>query len=175
MIRVIFAAIMVAAAFFSLESAFAEPVTFTAKLSSDAQGQQNASSGTGSATVVIDQTTHTLQISVTFAGLQSPTTAAHIHCLCTEPPGAQTTSAATQVPTFPGFPLGVTGGTYSSTFDTSVAGTYSPRFLAATGGTAASSEAALFAGMLAGQTYLNIHTVGTERLGEIRGFLQRAK
>lgn len=173
--RIIFIAAMFMASCLSVELASADPVTFTAKLSSDAQGQQNASSGTGSATVVIDPTTHALQISVTFAGLQSPTTAAHIHCLCTEPPGAQTTNAATQVPTFPGFPMGVTSGTYSGTFDTSAAGTYSPRFIAATGGTAASAEAALFAGMLAGQTYLNIHTVGTERFGEIRGFLQRAK
>jgi hypothetical protein len=159
----------------SSEAALAEPVTFTAELSSDAKGQQNASSGTGSATVVIDPAAHILQVSITFAGLQSPTTAAHIHCLCTEPPGAQTTNAATLVPTFPGFPLGVTSGTYSRTFDTSTADTYSSRFLAASGGTAVSAEAALIAGMLAGQTYLNVHTVGTERFGEIRGFLQRAK
>jgi len=162
--RVVFVAMMLIAPILSLESAFADPVTFTAKLSSEAQGQQNASPGTGSATVVMDTTTHTLQVSVSFAGLQSTTTAAHIHCLCTEPSGAQATNAVTQVPTFPGlvFPLGVTSGTYS------------PRFLAATGGTAASAEAALFAGMLAGQAYLNIHTVGTGRFGEIRGFLQRA-
>jgi hypothetical protein len=172
--RVVFVAMILIAPFLSLESAFADPVTFTAKLSSEAQGQQNASSGTGSATVVMDTTTHTLQVSVSFAGLQSTTTAAHIHCLCTEPPGAQATNAATQLPTFPGFPLGVTSGTYSGTLDTSLAGTYSPRFLAATGGTASTAEAALLAGMFAGQAYVNIHTVGTERFGEIRGFLQRA-
>lgn len=172
--RVVFLAMILIAPFLSLESAFADPVTFTAKLSSEAQGQQNASPGTGSATVVMDTTTHTLQVSVSFAGLQSTTTAAHIHCLCTAPPGDQATWAATQLPTFPGFPLGVTSGTYSGTLDTSLAGTYSPRFLVATGGTAAAAEAALFAGLLAGQAYLNIHTVGTERFGEIRGFLQRA-
>jgi hypothetical protein len=165
---------MLIAPFFSLESAFADPVTFTAKLSSEAQGQQNASPGTGSAKVVMDTTTHTLQVSMSFAGLENTTNAAHIHCLCTEPPGAQATSAATQVPTFAGFPMGVTSGTYSGTLDTSQAGAYSPRFLAATGGTPASAEAALMAGMLAGQAYLNIHTAGTERFGEIRGFLVRA-
>ncbi len=174
MTRVIFAITIFMAPFFLLGFAFADPVTFTAKLSSDARGQQNASAGTGSATIVIDPAAHSLQISVTFAGLQSPTTAAHLHCLCTEPPGAQATSAATQVPTFPGFPVGVTSGTYSGTFDTSLAGTYSPRFLAATGGTAANAEAALFTGMSAGQAYLNIHTIGTERFGEIRGFLGKA-
>ena len=175
MTRLVFIAFAGMALLVSLESALAEPVMFTAKLSSDAQGEQKPSSGTGSATVVIDAAAHTLQVSVTFAGLQSPTTAAHIHCLCTEPPGAQTTNAATLVPTFPEFPLGVTSGTYSGAFDTSKADTYSPRFLKASGGTAASAEAALFSGMSAGQTYLNVHTVGTERLGEIRGFLQKAK
>ena len=159
----------------SFELAFAEPVTFTAQLGSDAQGEQNASSATGSATVVIDAAAHTLQVSIMFAGLQNPSTAAHIHCLCTEPPGSRTTNAATVVPTFPGFPLGVASGAYSGTFDTLQADTYSPRFLKASGGTAATAEAALFSGMLAGQTYLNVHTVGSERFGEIRGFLQRAK
>ena len=64
--RVIFVAVMLIAPILSLESAFADPVTFTAKLSSEAQGQQNASPGTGSATVVMDTTTHTLQVSVSF-------------------------------------------------------------------------------------------------------------
>ena len=167
-------AMMLIAPFLSLGCAFADPVTFTAKLSSEAQGQQNASPGTGSAKVVMDTTTHTLQVSVSFDGLQSPTTAAHIHCLCTEPPGTHATNAATQVPTFPGFPLDLTSGTYTGKLDTSLAGAYSPRFFTATGETAASAEAALFTGMLAGQAYFNIHTVGTERFGEIRGFLQRA-
>ena len=166
--RVVFLAVILIAPFLSLESAFADPLSFTAKLSGE------ASPGTGSATVVMDTTTHTLQVSVSFAGLQSTTTAAHIHCLCTAPPGDQVTYAATQLPTFPGFPLNVTSGTYSGTLDTSLVGTYSPRFLAGSGGTAATAEPALLAGMLAGQAYLNIHTVGTERLGEIRGTLQKA-
>ena len=172
--RNLYLAMLIIAVLIPAQRSFADPITFTAKLSSEAQGQQNASPGTGSATVVMDTTTHTLQVSVSFAGLQSTTTAAHIHCLCTEPPGAQATNAATQVPTFPGFPSGVTSGTYSGALDTSLTGTYSPRFLAATGGTATSAEAALFAGMLAGQAYLNIHTVGTGGVGEIRGFLQGA-
>ena len=71
--RVVFVAMMLIAPILSLESAFADPVTFTAKLSSEAQGQQNASPGTGSATVVMDTTPHTLQVSVPFAGLQSTT------------------------------------------------------------------------------------------------------
>ena len=35
---------------------------------------------------------------------------------------------------------------------------YNPSFVSANGGTALSAEAALFAGIMADQTYLNIHT-----------------
>ena len=78
---------------------------------------------------------------------------------------------ATTVPTFPGFPLGVTTGTYLMTFDLTVASTYNPAFITAHGGTVAGAEAALIAGFSAGQTYLNIHTAQFPT-GEIRGQLQ---
>ena len=155
------------------QHSFAEPTTFTASLSGAAQSPKSASAGTGLATVIVDPAAHTLQISISFTGLQSKTTASHIHCLCTAPPGAEVTNAATQLPTFAGFPLDVTSGTYSNTLDTTLLTTFSPSFLAATGGTAASAEAALIAGMLAGTAYLNIHTDQSPR-GEIRGFLRRA-
>ena len=77
---------------------------------------------------------------------------------------------ATAVPSFPGFPLGVTSGSFDNTFNTSVDATYNPAFISANGGTAASAEAILFAGMVAGQSYLNIHTTQFPG-GEIRGFL----
>ena len=157
------------------QHSFAEPITFTASLSGAAQSPQNASLATGLATVIVDPAAHTLQISVSFTGLQGKTTAtaSHIHCLCTAPPGAEVTFAATQVPTFVGFPLDVTSGTYSNTLDMTLLTAFSPSFLAATGGTAASADAALLAGMLAGTAYLNIHTDQFPR-GEIRGFLRRA-
>jgi len=47
---------------------------------------------------------------------------------------------------------------------------YNPAFVTANGGTAASAEAALLAGMVAQDSYLNIHTT-TFPSGEIRGFL----
>jgi hypothetical protein len=47
---------------------------------------------------------------------------------------------------------------------------YNPAFITAHGGTAATAEAALIAGMLGGQSYLNIHTTGNPT-GEIRGQL----
>jgi hypothetical protein len=77
---------------------------------------------------------------------------------------------ATAVPTFPDFPLGVTEGSYSRTFDLTLASTYNPAFITAHGGTAATAEAALIAGMLAEKSYLNIHSTAFPS-GEIRGFL----
>jgi hypothetical protein len=77
---------------------------------------------------------------------------------------------ATQTPTFGGFPLGVTSGTYDMTFDLTDPITYNPAFVAANGGTVEGAEAALLAGLAAGEAYLNIHTTVVPG-GEIRGFL----
>ena len=77
---------------------------------------------------------------------------------------------ATAVPTFPGFPLGVTTGTYLQTFDLTVASTYNPAFITAHGGTVSGAMAAFIAGLTSGQTYLNIHTSQFPG-GEIRGQL----
>jgi len=99
--------------------------------------------------------------------LTTPNTAAHIHC-CVAPPG--NTGVATTVPTFTGFPGGVTAGTYSHSFNMLDASSYNPTFITSHGGTVATAEAALLAGMRAGQSYLNIHTMQFTG-GEIRGFL----
>jgi hypothetical protein len=64
----------------------------------------------------------------------------------------------------------VTSGTYSHTFDMTDPASYNPAFVTANGGTAASAESVLLAGLLAGQAYLNIHT-STHPGGEIRGVL----
>jgi hypothetical protein len=66
--------------------------------------------------------------------------------------------------------LGVTFGTYDMTFDLTMASTYNPAFVTAEGGTVAGAEAALVAALLAGETYINIHTTNFGG-GEIRGFL----
>ena len=111
-----------------------------------------------------------MTVEVTFSGLSTGTTASHIHCCVAAPANA---GVATTVPTFIGFPLGVTSGTYSHTYNMLDLGSYNPAFVAANGGTAASAEAALFAGIMAGDAYLNIHTT-TFPGGEIEGFLQHA-
>ena len=77
---------------------------------------------------------------------------------------------ATQTPTFSLFPLGVTSGNLDQTLDTSLASALNPAFVTLVGGVAA-AEATLFAGLLAGKAYFNIHT-STSGGGEIRGFLQ---
>ena len=148
-------------------TAKADQVAFTATLTGSQEVPPNASPGVGSALVTLDTVTNLLTINVSFSGLLSPTIASHIHC-CT-PPGANAT-VATQVPTFPGFPLGVTTGTYLATFDLTQASTYNPAFIAAHGGTVAGAQAAFIAGLLSNQTYLNIHTMQFPG-GEIRGQL----
>ena len=143
---------------------------YTTTLSGPGEAPPNASPGTGTASVIFDATAHTLEVQATFSGLLSPTTASHIHC-CVVPPGPA--GVATMVPTFSLFPLGVTSGTFDQTLSTLLASTYNPAFVTANGGTVAGAEAALVAGLNAGQSYLNIHTTDFPG-GEIRGFLVAA-
>jgi len=82
---------------------------------------------------------------------------------------------ATTTPTFAGFPLGVTSGTYFNTLDLTLPSSWNPAFIASVfaGGTIAGAEQALALGLATNMTYLNIHTVanGGE---EIRGTVVRA-
>ena len=115
---------------------------------------------------------NTLHVVVAFTDLLGTTTASHIHTP-TPAPGTGTAGVATTTPSFPGFPLGVTSGTYDDVLDLMLASSYNPSFVTANGGTVASAEAALAAGILAGEAYLNIHTTVVPG-GEIRGFLTPA-
>jgi CHRD domain/PEP-CTERM motif len=146
---------------------WAATTTLVANLTGANEVPPTGSPGIGTATVVLDTTAQTLAVNVLFSGLEAGTTASHIHCCV--PPGGNA-GVATTVPTFPGFPLGVTSGTYSMTFDLTQASTYNPAFVTAQGGTVAGAEAALETAVLAGETYLNIHTMMFPG-GEIRGFL----
>jgi CHRD domain len=130
------------------------------------------SAGTGSALVTLNtDVPQMMTVNVSFSGLGSPTTVAHIHCCIASPGNA---IVATTTPTFPGFPgmppPGVTFGTYNMTFDMTLASSYNPAFITAHGGTVSGALAALFAGITAGEAYLNIHT-SQFMSGEIRGFL----
>ena len=146
----------------------AVPVTFTTTLSGPGESPPTTSPGTGAGTVVFDVGAHTLTVSETFSGLLAGTTASHIHC-CTTVPDSGSAAVATQVPTFSAFPLGVTSGTFTQTFDTTLASTYNPAFVTLAGSVAA-AQTMLFNGLLAGEAYLNIHTTQFPG-GEISGFL----
>lgn len=156
-------------------SSYAVPILFFAHLDGPSENPSNASPGTGFAQVVLDTAAHTLSVEATFSGLLGNTIAAHIHC-CVAPPG----NAGVVVPagpTFASLPLGVTSGTVSELLDTTQASTFRPAFITANGGTPAGAEAALLAGLQAGEAYFNIHTLipGSSPPmfpgGEIRGFL----
>ncbi len=145
----------------------ADQLAFIATLTGSQEVPPTGSAGIGSALVTLDTVTNLLTVNVSFAGLGSPTVASHIHCCA--PPGTNA-MVATAVPTFPGFPLGVTTGTYLMTFDLTLASTYNPAFITAHGGTVAGAQAAFITGLTSGLTYINIHT-SQFPTGEIRGQL----
>ncbi len=155
-----------------MQPAHAAPITYVAALTGPAESPPNASPGVGFTIVELDMAAHTLHVTVNFSGLVAGTTASHIHA-CTTTPGAGTASVATQTPTFSGFPLGVTSGTYDRTFNTLDAASYNPAFITANGGSVAASEVALAFCIVSGGAYLNVHS-STFPGGEIRGFLQPA-
>jgi hypothetical protein len=151
----------------------AAPMEFTATLLGANEVPAVVSAGIGNANVFYDPTAHTLQVNVTFSGLSGNTTAAHIHC-CTALPFQSVlpnAPVATQTPSFPGFPAGVTSGVYNSvTFDLTLASSWNPTFITNHGGTTAQAEADLAAALFGNKTYLNVHSSFAPG-GEIRGVL----
>ena len=161
------ALVLMGALILQTPAAQATPMTFVGNLSGANEVPPVASPGTGLATVILDPTAQTLQVNATFSGLTSNDVAAHIHCCA---PLGTNAGVATTVPAFPGFPLGVTSGTYSSVvFDLTQSLIYNPAFVTLEGGLP-QAEAALIAGIEGGQTYFNIHTVNNPG-GEIRSQL----
>lgn len=148
------------------------PITYTAGLSGAAESPPVASPGTGTTIVVFDPDIHRLGVDVVFSGLVAPTTVLHIHC-CTANPFEGNAAVATQVPTFAGFPSGVTSGSYMNSFDLTDPASWNPAFITANGGTAQGAEDALGAGLASGRAYLNVHSTFAPG-GEIRGFLVAA-
>lgn len=137
-------------------------------LSGPAEQPPNASPGTGTGTVIYNDTAHSLFMDVDFSGLLGTTTASHIHSPLN--PATNLAGVATTTPTFVGFPLGVTSGSFTNTLDLTLSGSWNPAYITANGGTTAGAEAAFAAQILAGQAYWNIHTSAFTG-GEIRGFL----
>jgi hypothetical protein len=144
-------------------------VEYVANLTGPSESPPNASPGTGLADVTIDETTNMMHVQVSFAGLLGTTTASHIHC-CTAVAGTGTAGIATTTPTFTGFPLGVTSGSYDHIFDLTMASSWNMNIPPFDGGTPATDMATLLAGLAAGEAYLNVHSSVVPG-GEIRGFL----
>lgn len=149
-----------------VDAASAQGVRFITPLASS---PGIGSAGTGTVTVTFDNTALTLTVQAAFSGLTGNVTAAHIHC-CTATPGAGTAGVATMTPSFAGFPSGVTSGSYQQTFDLTSSLSYSAAFVTNNGGTVAAARAALFAGLLNGSAYFDIHTPFAPG-GEVRAFL----
>ena len=89
--------------------AHATIITYTAILNGASESPVNASPGTGTGTVIINDILNTMDVTVSFQDLVAPNTAAHIHC-CTTSPGTGTAGVATSTPTFTGLPGKRDGG-----------------------------------------------------------------
>jgi CHRD domain/PEP-CTERM motif len=110
---------------------------------------------------------NTLLVNETFSGLiGGVATGAHIHCCA---PSSGTGPVAVDFGGPNGFPLGATAGFYSHLFDLMNAATYGAAFLTAQG-SVLNARNTVVAGMLAGNTYANIHNAQFPA-GEIRGQL----
>lgn len=158
-----------AAALISALPAQAGITIYNAVLSGAAEAPPNASPGTGFAIVTLDDTAFTMRVQSIFAGLTGNVTASHIHC-CTVTPGSGNAGVATTTPTFAGFPLGNTSGTYDVTFNMLSATSWNASYITNNGGSVNSAFAALQTGLNSGSAYFNIHS-SVYGGGEIRGFL----
>jgi hypothetical protein len=168
-IAVLVLAVLAAVAVSSAPAARAAVVSYSANLNGPSESPPNASPGLGLALVDVDAVAHTMHVHVDFQGLVGTTTASHIHAP-TLVAGTGTAGVATTTPSFAGFPLGVTSGTYDATLDMTQASSYNPSYVTANGGTTAAAEAALFQAIADGKAYLNVHSTSFGG-GEIRGFL----
>ena len=132
--------------------------------------------GTGTGSAIYNPHTQELAVDVNFSGLVGTTTNSHIHCCATD----LSTNAGIAIHFVPnGFPLGVTSGSFSHTYDLSLASSFDAAYLAASGGTADLARNRLLNAMRVGVAnaplpgdssiaYFNIHT-SFRGGGEIRG------
>jgi hypothetical protein len=140
---------------------------FTSKLGPEVTG----ATGNGSAQITIDDVTNMMRLQVTFQGLSGFTTVSHIHAPTINP---GTGTAGVIVPsgsTLPGFPTGVSSGSYDNLFDLGAITTYRTAFINSNGGTTTGARNALIGYIQSRQAYLNVHTT-TFPGGEVRGFFQ---
>ena len=169
MLRILIVLTLLAGILILAPQANAQSLQYSALLDGPSESPPNGSPGTGFSLVDLNLTAHTMRVRITFSALVGTTTAAHIHAP-TAVAFTGVAGVASEVPSFTGFPLGVTSGSMDTTFDMTLATSYNPSFITANGGTTASAEAALAGYVAAGRAYVNIHS-STFPGGEIRGFL----
>ena len=116
-------------------------IVYNVSLSGTQSVPANASTAFGSASVTVDDIADTVAVLLSFTGLTSNASAAHIHCCV-----ATNANGPVVIP-FTGFP-NVTSGTYSNTF--------------------VGVSPAIIAGIEGGLAYINIHNANFPG-GEIRG------
>lgn len=161
--RSVLATVLAASTLFGAAASQAAPVTYRAVASGPAEDPPNGSPGSSVATFEIDDLI--LRAEVPFRDLSAPTVSAHIHC-CTVDAFRGVAPVALALA---GFPLQVTAGSYTASFDLGDAAIYDPFFLASNGGTPQLASGALIDAFNASQAYINIHTSRYPN-GEIRGF-----
>ena len=167
MVRSLALSVLMGAAALAAAPAHAVVLQFTSTLGPEVTG----ATGSGSAQITIDDLTNTMRLQVTFQGLSGTTTVSHIHAPTTSP---GTGTAGVIVPsgsTLPGFPNGVSSGSYDYSFDLGDNMTYRPAFITNNGGTTTGARNALIGYIRSRQAYLNVHTTAFPT-GEIRGFFQ---
>lgn len=164
--RRIFVAICSFAVLSASQTGHANLLFYEAPIDSTESG--TGSPGTGLAKIKVDTTASTYTIDATFSGLTGTVTASHVHGP-TAVAGTGNAGVMSPVPTYPGFPSGVTAGSYNMTFNMTDLASYNNSFMS---GSSATDKMNAFLGALAdGKAYLNIHT-STFGSGEIRGFFQ---
>jgi CHRD domain/PEP-CTERM motif len=141
--------------------------TWSASMNGANEFPANGSAGTGFALLSFDGLTNVLTITGSFSGLTGTTTSAHVHC-CLNPVQPENVGVATTTPSFVGFPLGVTGGSFEIFLDLTQASSYRAGFITESGGTTGGAQARLLQGFNDGTAYFNIHSSFAPG-GEIRG------
>lgn len=150
-------------------SAFAHSNVYEAKLFGSNEIPAVTTPGFGTATITLDEDAMSMRVQASFEGLQGAVGSAHIHC-CTAQPASGTAGVATPLPSFPGFPAGVTAGSYDQTFDLSQAGNWNNAFINTHGGNVELAFQAFSQGLAQEKAYFNLHTSAFPG-GEIRGTL----
>lgn len=143
----------------------ASVVRYAANLAPETAG----ATGSGTAFLDYDTSSHEIHFVVDWAGLSGLTTVAHVHC-CVATPGTGTASVAVTPGTLPGFPKDLHAGHYEATVDLDETASFTTAFITGSGGTADLARQRLIAAFSNGTAYLNIHS-STFNGGEIRGFL----